>query len=292
MLAGILTDFGSPTRRGAVRRPRRVRRRDDRSVPSAARRRAVHAAKICAPGTPLWGAGAAPHRHREQLRHGHRRRRSGTAIRKSAPTGCSRSATRGADGGEEIDARIPRDAPRPRRPAPRLRDRRLSGVGPAVRRIPSDRAVRSGRSASASMTIDDGVAYGEPFEKGTAVAALRRRWRPPRRRSRSPRAPGTIDRSGVRRMGLAPIRSMPTGGGSRREQIAAFDYPAIAAVRRHRVHRRRQRHVRDSALRRQVPHQRSGGRRASRSARSPATLALRGQRVERRDRRGFAAARR
>ena len=51
VLAGILTDFGSRTGAGHLRRPRRVRRRDDRPDPAAARRGNLSAARTCAPGT-------------------------------------------------------------------------------------------------------------------------------------------------------------------------------------------------------------------------------------------------
>ena len=86
VLAGILTDFGSPHRTGAVRRARRVRRRDDRPVPAAAGRRACSPARTCAPGTRLWGDGSAAHRRREQLRDGDRRHHPRTTTRRFAPT--------------------------------------------------------------------------------------------------------------------------------------------------------------------------------------------------------------
>ena len=65
VLAGLITDFGSPSRRGRrFRRARRVRRRDDRAVPAPARRRRCSPARICARGTRS-GATAAAHRRRE-----------------------------------------------------------------------------------------------------------------------------------------------------------------------------------------------------------------------------------
>ena len=148
LLAGIITDFGSPTGAGAVRRPRRVRRRDDR------RRSARRASK------------GVQRRGSARLRHALGRRLARTSSSRTAtstsPTASSAlgglgdprrrpvlarlSARRRRRGDQRAD---PRRAARPRQPAPRVRHRRLSGVRPAVRRVPPDRRATSGRSASA-----------------------------------------------------------------------------------------------------------------------------------------------
>ena len=80
-------------RRGAVRRPRRVRRRDDRPVPRAAGRRAVHRRG----SARLRHAAGAPARRTSSSRTAtstSRTASSATATRRSAPTACSRSAIR------------------------------------------------------------------------------------------------------------------------------------------------------------------------------------------------------
>ena len=72
------------------------------------------------------------------------------------------------DGGEEIDARfrvVRRDLDSLRH-AFQIDDYPVSGL--LSRRVPPDRRRTSGRSDSAAMTIDEGVAYGEPFQKATA----------------------------------------------------------------------------------------------------------------------------
>ena len=89
------------------------------------------------------------HRRREQLRRRQRRRRPRSATRRSAPTGCSRSAIRATTAAR----RSTRDSASRGAISIRLRHafehRRLSGVRPAVGRVPPDRAHTSGRSASA-----------------------------------------------------------------------------------------------------------------------------------------------
>ena len=82
VLAGIISDFGSPTGAVRVRRPRRVRRRDDRRVPRAARRRAVHR-RGSARLRHAVGRRLGPDRRREPLRErdGRRRARGDSEIR-------------------------------------------------------------------------------------------------------------------------------------------------------------------------------------------------------------------
>ena len=121
VLAGIMTDFGSPTGAGRVRRPRRVRRRDDRRVPAARASRARSPARICARWDTLWGDGTAHESSSRTATSTSPTASSGRATPRFAPTACSRSAIRARDGGEEIDARIPRRAARSRQPAPRVR---------------------------------------------------------------------------------------------------------------------------------------------------------------------------
>ena len=90
------------------------------------------------------------------------------------------------------------------------------------------------------MTIDDGVAYGEPFQKGDRVAAVRRQRRPARRRARG-EGHRDDDRRGVRRLGFDLLvqrrRAAHSGRDDRRVSRSAR-----AAVRHRRVHRGRQRH--------------------------------------------------
>ena len=118
------------------------------------------------------------------------------------------------------------------------------------------------------MTIDDGVAYGEPFQKATA--SLR------------------FDGTGVRLDDLKIAKDSGTVTGAafvgwdstysfnadgRRipvERLAVRRLPARAAVGPRRVHRHRQRHVRVAAQRLPVPRQRSVRRRGRRRRRSPA----------------------
>ena len=142
VLAGILTDFG--------RRPAPVafggRGEFDGgmtgAVPAAARRGPVHRRGPARLGHDL-GRGVRAHRRREQLRHGHatasiRHRRLGDPRRRAVLARLSAPRRRRGD-----RRALPRDAARRRQPAARLRDRRLSGVGPADRRVPPDRRVRA-----------------------------------------------------------------------------------------------------------------------------------------------------
>ena len=191
LLAGIITDFGSPTGPVAVRRPRRVRRRDDRPVPRARASRASSAARICAPGTRS-GATAA--------RTSSSRTATSTSTTASSRLDGSEIRADGRfslgyprdDGGEEINARfrvVRRDLDSLRH-AFELDD--YSGVGPAVGRVPPDRA---STSAPVGFGGDDDrrrrrVRRAVP--EGDGVAALRRHRRAARRRRTSPRAAARV----------------------------------------------------------------------------------------------------
>ena len=140
-----------------------------------------------------------------------------------------------------------------------------------------------------AMTIDDGVAYGEPFQQATASLPVRRH----RRAARQPRARQRHrrdDRRGVRRLGLAPTRSTPTAAAFRWSDCRS----CVSATRRCRAladfTAQRQRHVRRAAQRRPVPRQRSVRRRGRRRTGHRDAGASR-QRAERRNRRGVAAPR-
>ena len=191
VLAGIISDFGSPTGAGAVRRPRRVRRRDDRRRSGARASKGMFTGEDLRAWDTLWGDGSRPHRRREQLRRRDRRRRPRSATRRFAPTACSRSAIRATTAARRstrASASTRRDR---RQPAPRVRHRRLPGVGPAVRRVPPDRRVR----AAVRLRRDDDrrrrrVRRAVP--EGDRVAALRRHRRPARRHRRSRRAPARV----------------------------------------------------------------------------------------------------
>ena len=232
------------------------------------------AARICAPGTRS-GATAAAHIVVENsyvdvtdgvIRHGRTRR--------SAPTGCSRSAIRATTAARR-STRASASCGAISIAAARVRARRLSGVRPAVGRVPPDRRVPAPLGFG-GMTIDDGVAYGEPFQQATAVAALRRRGRPARRRDTG-EGRRHDHRRGVRRMGLhlfVQRRRAPHSGRSRspRSRIRARRSSGLAEFTaggsgtfdapRYDVRFR----VNDLFIARR-----------RRSARSPASLALRGK---------------
>ena len=93
-----------------------------------------------------------------------------------------------------------------------------------------------------AMTIDDGVAYGEPFEKATVVAAVRRHRRPARQPD-TRQGRRHDDRRRVRRLGfdLFVQRRRPADSG---RAAGVPDVSARAALGSRRVHRQRQRHVR------------------------------------------------
>ena len=162
VLAGIITDFGSPT--GAVAFGGRGEFDGvmTGAVPQPARRRAVHR------------RGSARVRHalgrRQRATSSSRTATStcatassGRATRRFAPTASSRSATRATDGGEEINARI-RVA---RRDLDSLRHAfgidayPVSGLLSGDFHLTGDYERPIGFGA---MTIDEGVGYGEPFQ--------------------------------------------------------------------------------------------------------------------------------
>ena len=136
-------------RPGGVRRPRRVRRRDDGPVPAPARRRRLHAATDLRAWDTLWGAGTGAHRGREQLRDRHRRVDPPRRARRSAPTDCSRSAIRATTAAR----RSTRGSASSRRDLDRLRhafeidDYPVSGLLTGEFHLTGD---TSGRSASAA----------------------------------------------------------------------------------------------------------------------------------------------
>ena len=211
MLAGMLTDFGARTgpvafggrgefdgsMTGPFRRPRvegLVHRRGHARLGHAVGRR------------------PRPHRHREQLRDGDRRLDPARRIRdpRRRPVLARLSAP---DGGEEIDARF-RVAGRDLdslRHAFEIDDYPVSGSLTGEFHLTGDYEAPLGFGA---MTIEDGIAYGEPFEKGTA--SLRFDGTGVRLDDLViAKTGGTIDGRGVRRLGLAPTRSTPTAGASR-----------------------------------------------------------------------------
>ena len=161
----------------------------------------------------VWGSGTR------------RRRRSRTATptsRTRSSTPAASEITRGGqfslgyprkDGGEEINARV-RLTRRPMadlRHAFELDDYRHGR--PRLGRVPRLRQLRDAARLR-PLLIEDGVAYGETFERRRRVAALRGHRRAARHDSRSRRAPA---RSPAPRgsAGTATIRSTPTAGASR-----------------------------------------------------------------------------
>ena len=238
MLAGIIERLRIADRRGGVRRPRRVRRRDDRRVPRAARRRAVHR-RGPARLRHAVGRRLGANRRREPLRERDGRRRARAAIRRSAPTACSRSAIRARTAAK----RSTRGSGVARRDLDSLRhafgidDYPVSGLLSGEFHLTGEYQRPVGFGA---MTINDGVAYGEPFQ--TATAALRFDGTGVRLDSIEPRQGHRHDhRRRVRRLGrdLLVQRRRPAhpGGAAGRARVSAG-----AAVGDGRVHRDRQRH--------------------------------------------------
>ena len=187
-----MTDFGAPTQcRSTFGGRGEFDGDDDRAVPPAARRRRVHAARICARSTP-GGATAArdivvennyvdvARRHRPAGRLGDARRRPVLARLSRATTAARRSTRASASCGAIVD-----------QPAPRVRHRRISRLGPAVGRVPAHGRVPR-PVGFGGMTIDDGVALRRAVPDGDRVAAVRRHRRAARRRRRWRRAAGTI----------------------------------------------------------------------------------------------------
>ena len=242
LLAGILTDFGSPTRAvtfggrgefdgvmtGAFRRPRVE---------------GLFTGENLRAWDTVWGSGSGrivvensyvtvrdgSIRHR-RLRDSRRR-----TVLARVPAPRRRRRDRRA---------LPGHAARPRQPPARLRDRRLSGVGPAVRRVPPDRRVR----AADRLRRDDHRA-GHGLRASRSKRARRRCGSTGRASGstacRSPKAAGTV--TGAAFVGwdgdLFVQRDRPPYSGGRDRRVRL---PATAPDRRGRFHRRRQRHVRDA----------------------------------------------
>ena len=193
---------------------------------------------------------------------GHRRRRSASATRRSAPTGCSRSATRATTAARRSTRGSASRAATSTACATRfsIDDYPVSGLLTGEFHLTGEYERPIGFGA---MTIDDGVAYGEPFQKRDRVAALRRHRRAARRHQhRQGHRRG--DRRGVRRLGLAPTRSTPTAAGFRSSALAFVRIRSAPLSGLAEFTADRQRHVRRAALRRPVPRQRSVRRRGRR----------------------------
>ena len=235
VLAGIITRLRVADRPVAVRRPRRVRRRDDRAVPRVRASKATFTGEDLRAFDTLWGDGGAHIVVENSYVNVTRRRRPAAATRRSAPTACSRSAIRARMAARRSNARI-RVA---RRDLDSLRhafgidDYPVSGLLSGEFHLTGEyqRPVGFG-----GMTIDDGVAYGEPFEKATASLRFD---------GTGVRLDGVDGREGrrhdhrrrVRRLGrdLLVQRRRPahSGRADRRARVSAR-----AAVGPRRVHRR------------------------------------------------------
>ena len=170
------------------------------------------------------------------------------------------------DGGEEIDARfrVARRDLDSLRHAFQIDDYPVSGLLTGEFHLTGEyqRPVGFG-----GMTIDEGVAYGEPFERATS--SLRFDGAGVRLDAvEIAKGAGTV--TGAAFVGWDSTYSFNADG--RRipvERDRGLQLSEHAAVGHRGVHRRRQRHVRRAALRRQVSRQRSVRRRRSASGRSP-----------------------
>ncbi len=186
VLAGIITDFGSHDQPGAVRRARRVRRRHDRSVPAAARRRAVQRRGSSGLGHAS-GAAATPGSSYENnyvtVRDGVVRQ-GDSEIRAEGLFSLGYRARAAAD---EINARfrVTRRDLDSLRHAFEIDDYPVSGRLTGDFHLTGEYARPVGFGA---MTIDDGTAYGEPFQKGTASLRFDGIGRQARRHLASPKA--------------------------------------------------------------------------------------------------------
>ena len=292
VLAGILTDFGSRTGAGRVRRPRRVRRRDDRAVPPAARRRASSRGEDLRAWDTLWGDGDGAHRRREQLRHG----------RPTASSGSDDSEIR-ADGLFSLGYPAARRRRGDRRALPRHAV--ATSTACATRSSIDDYPV-SGPADPASSTCTGGYRAPDRLRRDDdrrrrRVRRAVRAGRPRRCASTAPASASTAStsrRAAARITGAAFVgwdstysfnadgRRIPLRRASRRSP-----YPRAAAVGPRRVHRRRQRHVRRAPLRRAGSAINDLSVAAEGVGQVTGTLALRGERDQRRDRRRVAAAR-
>ncbi len=262
MLAGIISDFGSPT--GAV--PFAGRGEFDGVMTGAFRAPRVEGlftGEDLRAFDTLWGSGSAQivveNRYVNVkdgvVRAGDSEIRADGLFSLGYPREDRRRRDQRAD---------PRRAARSRQPASRLRHRRVSGVRPAVGRVPPDRRLRAPRR----LRRDDDQ--------------RRRRLR----RAVSDRRPSPLrfDGKGVRldNLNLAKDAGTITGAAfvgwdstysfnasGRRipvERLAFVSVSARAALGPRRIHRQRQRHVRVAAQRLQVPRRRSVRRRGRRSA--------------------------
>ena len=193
-------------------RTRRVRRRDDRRVPRAARRGPVHRRGSARVRHAL-GQRLGADRRREPLRERARTASCASATPEIRADGLFSLGYPREDGGEEINARI-RVA---RRDLDSLRHAfgidEYPGVRAAVGRVPPDGRVR----ASGRVRRDDdqrGRRLRRAVSAGDVAAAVRRHRRPARQpeprqghRHRSPAPPSSA--------GTRPTRSTPPGAAFR-----------------------------------------------------------------------------
>ena len=283
VLAGIISDFGSPT--GAV--PFAGRGEFDGVMTGAFRAPRVEGlftGEDLRAFDTLWGAGAAQIVVENRYvnvkdgvvrvgRLGDSRRR---AVLARLPSRRSRRRDQRAD---------PCGAPRSRQPAPCVRDRRVPGVRPAVGRVSSDRRLR----AAGRLRRDDhqrGGRLRRALPGGDVVAAVRRHRRPARHPD-AREGHGRDHRRRLHRLGLDVLvqcqRPAHSGRASRVRGGAAR-----AALRDRRVHGERQRHLRRAAQRLPVPRRRPVRRRGGgRGGERHAGAARR--RIERLDRCGVTA---
>ena len=262
-----MTDFGSPTGPVAFGGRGEFDGAMTGAFRAAARRGRRSAARTCARSTRCWGDGTAHIVVENSYVHDQRRRRPARRLGdpRRRPVLARLSARRRRRGDRRAVPR--RRAAISIRCATRFRSTTIRS--PACCRASSTSRASTTRPVGfGAMTIDDGVAYGEPFQKATA--SLR------------------FDGAGVRLDGLniAEGAGAITGAAyvgwdatysfnadGRRipvERIAAFCVSAGAAVRPRRVLGRRQRHVRRAALRRAVSASTICSSAKKASARSPA----------------------
>ena len=284
MLAGIISDFGSPT--GAVEFGGRGE--FDGVMTGAFRSPRVEGlftGEDLRAFDTLWGDGSA----RIVVENRYVNVRDGVVRRGESEIRADGLFSLGYPraGSRRTDQRAhSRRAARSRQPAARVRHRRLPGVRAAVRRVPPDRRVR----AADRLRRDDDRRrrrLRRAVPAGDLVAAVRRHaacgsttWQLAKGTRRG-------HRRGLRRLGLDLLvqrRRAPHSGGAARVPRV----PERAAVGHRGGHGQRQRHVRRAAQRLPVPRQRSVRRRGRGRAGHRHARAAR-QRAERRDRRRLAA---
>ena len=151
------------------RRHRRVLRRDDRGAQPAARRGPFRRRRHARVRRQL-GRRRSGSRHPELVCRRHRRPHAEGRRRASSSTAASRSDFRGATREKRSTAASASRSGRP--PTSSMRSISTTTTSRAWCRasITSTARIR-GRSAFGTLTIDDGIAYGEPFE--TASGSLR-----------------------------------------------------------------------------------------------------------------------